>query len=130
MPTVKALLLEHLDYTFAKEGWQPPLAHAVAGLTAAQAGWKPDPERHSIWQIVRHLLLWKRGVLRAWDGDPPAYAELAEVDWAEVGGDQSAWDADVRALHDVYAEIQRRLQRLGDADLDETRAWYRGAQPR
>ena len=130
MPTVKDLLLEHLEYTFTKEGWQPPLAHAVGGLTAEQVAWKPDPERHSIWQIVRHVLHWKRGVLQAWDGDPPDYEAMSVADWGEADGDQAAWEADTAALHDVYANFRRRLQTASDADLAAERAWYRGAPPR
>lgn len=130
MPTAKELLLEHLEYTFEKEGWQPPLGMAVAGLTAEQAAWKPAPGRHSIWQILRHVLHWKRGVLDAWAGDPPDYQTMNDTDWPEVSGDQNAWEADVKALHDTYAESQQRLERLGDEDLEQTRPWYRDAPPR
>lgn len=130
MPTVKDLLLEHLEFTFTKEGWQPPLSHAVAGLTAAQAAWKPSPERHSIWQIVRHVLHWKRGVLQAWDGDPPDYRQMSEADWPDATGDDAAWERDVRALHNLYADLRRKLEAAGQADLDQTRPWYRDAPPR
>jgi uncharacterized damage-inducible protein DinB len=130
MYTVKDLLLEHLEYTFKKEGWQPPLSHAVAGLTAQQAAWKPGPERHSIWQIVRHVVHWKRGVLRAWDGDPPDYDAMSAADWREAGGDQAAWEADAAALHDLYADIRRRLEAASVADLEVERPWYQGAPPR
>lgn len=130
MPTAKELLLEHLEYTFEKEGWQPPLGMAVAGLTAEQAAWKPAPGRHSIWQILRHVLHWKRGVLDAWAGDPPDYQTMNDTDWPEVSGDQNAWEADVKALHDIYAESQQRLEQLGDEDLEQTRPWYRDAPPR
>jgi DinB superfamily len=58
--TPKDLLLNHLEYTFQREAWQPSLAMAVQGLTAAQVSWKPGPDRHSIWQIVRHVTHWTR----------------------------------------------------------------------
>jgi len=66
--TVKELVLDHLTYTFDKEAWQPPLGKVVQGLNAQQAAWRPAPERHSIWQIVRHVTHWKKSVLQAWDG--------------------------------------------------------------
>jgi DinB superfamily len=68
---LKDLLLTHLDYTFEKEAWQPSLAMAVRGLTAAQAAWRPGPNRHSIWQIVRHVTRWKQATLAAWRGAQP-----------------------------------------------------------
>lgn len=130
MPTAKEMLLEHLTYTFEKEGWQPPLAHAVAGLTAAQAAWKPDPERHSIWQIVRHVLLWKRGVLRAWAGDPPDFEQIVASDWKDVSGDQAAWDADVAALHEIYREFRAKLEAADEESLAlALRSYQQSQQP-
>ncbi len=57
------------------------LSLAVAGLTAEQAAWKPGPERHSIWQIVRHVIRWKESVLAAVEGTPRPYREMADGDW-------------------------------------------------
>ena len=37
MTTVKDIVWDHLEHTFEKEAWQPSLAIAVEGLTAAQA---------------------------------------------------------------------------------------------
>lgn len=129
MVTVKDLVADHLEYTFAKEAWQPPLATAVHGLTAEQAAWKPGPKRHSIWQIVRHVLWWKRGLLPAWDGDPPDFERLTEEDWSEVTGDQAAWEADVQALHDLYAELGRRLGAIDEDGLQYAPRWYRQTPP-
>lgn len=130
MANAKALLLEQLDYTFEKEGWYPPLGMAVAGLTAEQAAWKPSSGRHSIWQIVRHVLHWKRGVLSAWAEDPREYQWMNETDWPEVAGDQSAWDRDVKELEDLFREFRGRLAATEDKDLDKLYAWYRNVPPR
>src|SRR3989442_5901187 len=99
--TVKDLLLHHLEYTFEKEAWQPSLAMAIDGLTAKQAAWKPAPERHSIWQIVRHVAHWKQATLGAWDGTRPLfspesgdtdyYREAERTDWRDFSGDGAAW---------------------------------------
>lgn len=130
MPDAKTLLLEQLDYTSEKEGWYPPLGMAVAELTAEQAAWKPSSVRHSIWQIVRHVLHWKRGVLSAWADDPREYQWMNETDWPEVAGDQSAWDRDVQDLENLSREIRARLEATEDRDLDRLYAWYRNVPPR
>lgn len=119
------MLLNHLEYTFTKAAWQPSLAIAVQGLTATQAVWKPGPERHSIWQIVRHVTLWKRATLDAWDGAKPLNTgaptkhaeELERMDWREVSGDDAAWHADLRALHDVSRAIEDRVNALDQEGL-------------
>ena len=123
--TPKDLLLIHLDYTFEKEAWQPSLAMAVQGLTAAQAAWRPNPNRHSIWQIVRHVTRWKQATLAAWQGSQPLFSghnaterfdELMRTDWSDASGTDAEWQADVRALHDVSKAVRARA---GDADAED-----------
>lgn len=127
------VVVNHIHTTLEDEEWQwqPPLRGAVRGLTAAEAAWKPSPERHSIWQIVRHLTLWKRGVLAAWNGDPPDGRELAAADWRDVSGEDAAWDRDRRELLQVSEEFLTRAQTADDAALSKQITWYRGgpAQP-
>ncbi|TKI09613.1 DinB family protein, partial [Bacillus cereus] len=50
------LLLNVLDSTFDKESWYAPFKHAIEGLTAEQAMWKPAGETtNTIWENVNHL---------------------------------------------------------------------------
>ncbi|HEV8338215.1 MAG TPA: ankyrin repeat domain-containing protein [bacterium] len=122
--TGKELLLHHLDHTFEKESSQLPLAMAVRGLTAAQAAWKPSPDRHSIWQIVRHLTHWKEGVIAALDGKPLAYEERNRTDWQEVAGAHRDWEADVERLKAISHEIRARVEEMDDATLSREIKWY------
>ena len=124
--TLRALVLDHLEYTFEKEAWQPSLAMAAEGITARQAAWKPAPERHSIWQIVRHVIHWKQGVLTALDGNPPDYDRLEKTDWPEISGDETAWRADLQMLGTVSAELKERVAGASDLDLSSPIATYKG----
>lgn len=124
--TVKELVLDHLTHTFEKEAWQPSLAEAIEGLNAQQAAWKPAPQRHSIWQIVRHVTHWKKGVLQAWDGKPVDLKDLDRTDWQEASGDEVAWQADVRALHAISRKLEERVQRSDDAALSNLIPTYVG----
>ena len=126
--TIKELVVDHVHTTLYQEDWQwqPSLSEALEGLTAAQAAWKPAPERHSIWQIVRHLILWKRGVLNAWDGDPPVEAGLEVNDWKEVAGSEADWEKDRRTLLDISTQFLTRAQALDDAGLSRHVVWYKG----
>jgi uncharacterized damage-inducible protein DinB len=124
--TAKDLLLDHLDVTFERETWQPPLGMAVQGLTAAQAAWKPSPERHSIWQIVRHVILWKQGVLDAWDGKTRDEKELERQDWQEVSGNDEAWQADLWTLREITMQTKARVRALDDAALAAPIPTYAG----
>jgi len=124
--TLKELVADHIHTTLYEEDWQwqPSLSESLDGLTAAEAAWKPGPERHSIWQIVRHLILWKRGVLQAWDGTPPDGTTLEAADWQEVSGTQEAWERDRRTLLDLSAEYLARVQATTDEELSQPVVWY------
>ena len=126
--TLKELVVDHVHTTLYEEDsqWQPSLTAALEGLTAAQAGWKPSAARHSIWQIVRHLTLWKSGVLKAWDGDPPDGAQLEADDWHEVNGSEADWQKDRRTLLDISTQFLTRAQALDDAALSRRIVWYKG----
>ncbi len=131
--TLKELVVDHVHTTLYEEDWQwqPSLSEALDRLTAAQAAWKPAPARHSIWQIVRHLILWKRGVLNAWDGDPPDGGQLEAGDWQEVAGSEADWEEDRQTLLDISAQFLTRVQVLDDAELARRITWYKSgeAQP-
>ncbi len=131
--TLKELVVNHVHTTLYDEDWQwqPPLSGALRGLTAAQAAWKPAPPRHSIWQIVRHLILWKRGVLDAWDGDPPDGKHLGASDWQDVAGSEADWERDRQTLLEISAQFLTRAQALDDAGLAREIVWYTSghAQP-
>ena len=127
------VVVNHIHTTLEDEEWQwqPPLRGAVRGLTAAEAAWKTAPPRHSIWQIVRHLTLWKRGVLDAWDGNPADAEQLEAADWREINGGDAEWDRDRRDLLRISEEFLTRARTLDDAALATPVTWYRGgpAQP-
>jgi uncharacterized damage-inducible protein DinB len=124
--TVKELLLDHLETTFEKETWQPPLGKAIEGMSARQAAWKPAPARHSIWQIVRHVILWKQSVLDAWDGRVRDEQELERADWREINADDDAWQADVRRLQEVTAAVKERVRAADDAALGRLLPTFQG----
>ncbi len=124
MPTAERGAINHLvrevmAFTFEKEVGHPPVLDAVRSLTAVQAAWKPHPDRHSIWQIVRHLALWKQYTLEEWDGGQPDPKRYMGRDWGAPSGGEQAWDADLRQLTETFQALLGRAASLSDADLLE-----------
>jgi hypothetical protein len=121
---VRDLLVGHLEQTFERESWHPPVAGAVTGLDAIQALWTPAPERHSIWQIVRHLTLWKLYAIAVLAGKTPDGAAYAAQDWARPAGGDADWHRDLDELRDVSARLRTAALALAenaslpDADPD------------
>lgn len=124
--TAKQILLFLLEHTYEREGAYPPLAKALAGVTATQASWKPSPERHSIWQIVRHMTQWMEAGFHAIEAEPQVYEDLQKSDWRPVSGDDREWQSDVERLHRAYRQLKERLTAMSDDDLGEMIEPYRG----
>lgn len=122
---MKELLLYHIEHTFEKEAMQTSLSLAVSGLTAAQAVWKPSADRHSIWQIVRHIILWKEAAVSALDGSPLDYDERNRMDWLEIGRDQRDWESDVERMREVSQRLRARLEAMDEEGLTQEIKWYK-----
>lgn len=65
----KDLLVNLLDTTYDKENWYAPFKHAIEGITAEQASWKPPGEAtKSIWENVNHLIYYKERTAARMEG--------------------------------------------------------------
>jgi len=87
--------------------WVTAWSKSVAGLTPEQAAWKPGPGRHSIWQLVNHMVFWREyHVARRRGGATLPEDEIARRNWeepAEVSGD--AWAAALGRFESSHAAI-------------------------
>ncbi len=128
MISARELVVDQLETTLFRQAWQsqPALSEALEDVTAMQAAWRPGPARHSIWQIVRHLILWKRGIVQALDGDPPDRVVLERTDWQEASGDERAWQADVDTLLRLSRDLLERARAMDDQAFSREVVWYRG----
>jgi hypothetical protein len=125
--TVKEVLIYLLEYTYErKDGAYPPLTTALDGLTAGEASWKPAQERHSIWQIVRHMAHWMEAGMEALARRPQVYQDLERSDWGAASGDEQEWQADVARLHADYRRFKERLLAMSEDDLAGMLEPYRG----
>lgn len=95
-----------------KDGiWYASWHGAVTGLNARQAAWRPQPDRHSIWQIVTHIMFWQDYTLRALAGDKPTRDEVDRRNWEEpVEVSDRAWDETVRAFTESYQKVLAALK--------------------
>jgi uncharacterized damage-inducible protein DinB len=116
------LLLQELDYSYDKEGWYPPLGPALAGLTAAQASWRPPGEAvNTIWETVNHLLYYKERLLERLLGNNPTYPAGNNDDTFAVNAasdDEQAWQATVARVEAVHRGIREVLAAKAEAELD------------
>jgi hypothetical protein len=63
--TPRTLLLQILDEGYQQKAWHGPnLKSSLRGVTAREAAWRPEPDRHNIWEIAVHAGYWKYVVRR------------------------------------------------------------------
>jgi len=67
---VKTLLLQQWTSCLDQEDWFPPLEKVLEDITLEQAIWKPiEGTTNSIWEIVCHLLFYKKRLLMRYFGE-------------------------------------------------------------
>jgi uncharacterized damage-inducible protein DinB len=105
----RELLLELLDQAYERQAWHGPnLKGSLRGLTAAEAGRRPAPGRHSIHDIVLHAAYWKYTVRRRLTGERRGSFPVAGSNWFTLPGrlTGAAW----REARDLLEEMHRRLR--------------------
>ncbi|MGK7379576.1 DinB family protein [Planococcus sp. 1R117A] len=65
----KEFILDQLAVCRNTDSWFKPLSKALEGITAEQAGWKPNGNSHTIAQIASHLLFYNERWIRRFDGE-------------------------------------------------------------
>lgn len=117
------ILLHEWECTYDKEDWYPPLKDALAGLTAAQASWRPQGEAaNTIWENVSHLLYYKERLLhRLQSTEHAGSAETNDDTFAPSGGpeDEEAWQTAVQRMGDVHRRIHEHLVSLPNDAFDQ-----------
>lgn len=84
--------------------WFGALWALVEGLTADQAAWRPAPDRHCVWEIVRHVTFWRRYALENVLGH--SKPDIRSGSWRQLGeADDASWQADLERLRTVQEEL-------------------------
>jgi uncharacterized damage-inducible protein DinB len=106
-------LIAHFDSVFeGPNGDYSAVLEAVAGVSAAQALWKPAAWQNSIWQIVEHLIASKE-----WQIDMLEHGHAASPVWIEPQGDETAWQATIAFLKDAHQRLKAALAKVDEDEL-------------
>jgi hypothetical protein len=121
-------LITLLNEAYAGPAWHGPcLRGALRGVTSEQAAWRPDAERHNIWEIAVHAAYWKYAVRRRllgekrgsfgekgsnWFERPPAPGARTEAIHAKL------WTRDLALLGRAHQELRETVIRINPAALD------------
>ncbi|MBZ0202896.1 MAG: DinB family protein [Ignavibacteria bacterium] len=107
-------------FTTGKNFWQASLLKQLEGLSYIEALYLPAPDRHCIWEIVRHIAYWKYWALTyVKDG---VALEAKEHNWKALPEDQSeaSWQNEISKLRELNDECIDVINSLGNALLEST----------
>ncbi|MBL8810054.1 MAG: DinB family protein [Planctomycetaceae bacterium] len=121
------LLVRILNEAFERKSWHGTnLKGSIRGLTFKHVSWRPQPERHNIWEHVLHCAYWKYTVRRRLTGEKRGSFSLKGSNWFErpVPGcqDQSAWDDSVELLTETHRSLVAVIQSLSPDQLNKPAA--------
>lgn len=112
-----AFVNDFKSFTEGKNFWQSSLLKQLEGLTIRQVLYKPDIQRHGIWQIVRHIAYWKHWALTFLRENKKLNAK--ENNWVSLPAEQteSSWLNDVENLKTLNNECIFEAEKLGSRIL-------------
>lgn len=96
---------------WAGDIWITPWSKALDGLTPEQAAWTPEGGRHSIWQLVNHVMFWRDVTMQRIAGNPPAGYEPEHDEQfpAPSRVDAPSWDATRARLESSHEAIRAAI---------------------
>lgn len=111
MAEIPDALIQQLSATHAGSPWYGTSRDKLLeGITAEQAGKKPVPGGHSIWQQVLHMISWTREVTRRIQGQAPA--NPVEGDWpSPKSKSDAAWVETRKKLQDAHQELLETIRK-------------------
>jgi hypothetical protein len=122
-------LLTLLHQAYDHTTWHGPnLKSSLRGVKAQHAAWRPQPERHNVWELTVHAAYWKYRVLREVRkalGEDPGSFEIAGSDFFERpltersgSAEESDWKDDRALLERTHRALVEAAGRLDDEHLD------------
>ncbi len=115
-----ALLLRIFDQAYDRRAWHGPnLRGSLRGLKSGEAAWRPDPGRHSIWEITVHAAYWKYAVQRRLTGAKRGSFTLTGSNWfpRESNLTEKLWRQDLRLLEESHGALRSAVAQLSTKDL-------------
>ena len=105
-------LLELWNDMWKEGNWVPSWPDSLAGLSATEAAWSPQPDCHSIWQEVVHTIFWRTVTLtRMAGGEAPDAQAIEQLQFAAPDVvSETAWNETVAALKQTQDAIALAIQ--------------------
>lgn len=117
-----------VEQAYDQRAWHGPnLKNSLRGVTPEEAAWRPQPERHNVWELAVHAAYWKYRVLRKLADDAPDsfdevgsnFFERPHVDTGSSKGLTKAWQRDRQRLDDWHQRLIAAIRDFDPERLDD-----------
>lgn len=113
MSAERSLLLALLDEAFDKKSWHGPnLRGAIRAVSAEQAAWRPEGDRHNIWELTLHAAYWKYIVRRRLLREKRGSFVLTGSNFFERPADSGEWKNDIAILEEEHRKLREAIAEL------------------
>ncbi|WHZ58246.1 DinB family protein [Metabacillus sp. CT-WN-B3] len=115
-------LINVLDSTFDKESWYAPLKHAIEGVTAEQASWRPAGEAaKTIWENVNHLIYYKERLVADMEGREWTHHLSGDENFylTEQSNEDKEWKKVIERAENVHRSLRQILSGTSVEELDQ-----------
>jgi hypothetical protein len=115
-------LINVLDSTFDKESWYAPLKHAIEGVTAEQASWRPAGEAtKTIWENVNHLIYYKERLVADMEGREWTHNLSGDENFylTEQSNEDKEWKKVIERAENVQRSLRHILSETSVEELDQ-----------
>jgi uncharacterized damage-inducible protein DinB len=116
--STKTILLGQFSACFDKNGWFVATKNAIAGVTAAQADWKPAGADNSIREIINHLNFYTYAYLQRFKGIDYEYA-TDDNDLTFDQGEAESWEAEAARFDSIMNEWRELLEKADESKFEE-----------
>jgi len=114
-------IINQLDEIYRGPAWHgPAVLEALDGVTAVTARAKPDRERHSIWELVRHLAHGRHLLIERLTQTSSEFPLAVREPWWPVTPTETsdeAWHNDRALLDRYHARLVDAVRGASDAQL-------------
>ncbi|WP_348798881.1 DinB family protein [Flavobacterium adhaerens] len=94
------------------------LVNTLKDITAEQAYRKTNPKLNTIWEIVNHLIQWRRNILRRMQGETittPEHNYFVPI----LDPSEAAWEQSLQSLAKTQELWNSYFEKLEDSDLEK-----------
>jgi uncharacterized damage-inducible protein DinB len=120
MQTEIKRIISSLQATFKGDPWHGSSVMSIlTHITAEQAQARPSIQIHSIWELVLHMIAWRRFTWQKLSGNRDYDISTPEQDWPPVNRtDEPAWQQTLDDLRQSQHMLLEKIMELEDEFLD------------